>query len=79
MVFMILQENLGENKRLLKNPIPEAKTTPTFAVYEWRVTQPLLPAPGPQPWGKSGRQTESKLGKEELAWICSDVALSNHF
>lgn len=49
-VFMILPENRGEKKKPLKTPIPEAKTIPTFTVYELNaMTQAFLSVTGPLP------------------------------
>ena len=76
-VFMILPENRGEKGKLLKTSIPEAKTIPAFTLLTNAMTQPLLSATGPQPWGKVWAADTGY--REGINRICSHTALSNHF
>lgn len=80
-VFLIFQEKLGENKRLLKNPFPEAKATLNFRCL-WMSWLSLFCPPQAPPWQLW--VADSLLGRQELAWVCSvcslcsEAALSCH-
>lgn len=71
-VFLIFQEKLGENKRLLKNPFPEAKATLNFRCL-WMSWLSLFCPPQAPPWQLW--VADSLLGRQELAWVCSVCSL----
>lgn len=75
-IFMILPENLGEKGKVLKTPIPEAKTISIFTVYECNDSASSLCDRAPALGEVWAADTAYRGG---ISRIGSHAALSSHF